>query len=192
MRACKLTARESFTEARRSRAMGDERATRLHVRRPPCRDVVPQSRDGRSPTPISSPSPASPATTRSCTRATCTRRTASSGAASRTECSGSRTRTDSMWARTGELRETAIAFLGIGDWKFVGPDLRRRHDLRELPDRRASRQQVEADAGDCDIRRRARRTRTAASCSGAQGAAGVEGAVDCGRGVERAFASPKA
>lgn len=26
-----------------------------------------------------------------------------------------------MWARTGELRETAIAFLGIGDWKFVGP-----------------------------------------------------------------------
>ena len=26
-----------------------------------------------------------------------------------------------MWARTGELRETAIAFLGIGEWKFVGP-----------------------------------------------------------------------
>jgi acyl dehydratase len=26
-----------------------------------------------------------------------------------------------MWARTGELRETAIAFLGISDWKFVGP-----------------------------------------------------------------------
>jgi acyl dehydratase len=26
-----------------------------------------------------------------------------------------------MWARTGELRETAIAFLGIGDWKFAGP-----------------------------------------------------------------------
>ncbi len=26
-----------------------------------------------------------------------------------------------MWARTGELRETAVAFLGIGDWKFVGP-----------------------------------------------------------------------
>jgi acyl dehydratase len=26
-----------------------------------------------------------------------------------------------MWARTGELRETAIAFLGINDWKFVGP-----------------------------------------------------------------------
>ena len=26
-----------------------------------------------------------------------------------------------MWARTGELRETAIAFLGIGDWRFVGP-----------------------------------------------------------------------
>jgi acyl dehydratase len=26
-----------------------------------------------------------------------------------------------MWARTGELRETAIAFLGIGDWKFKGP-----------------------------------------------------------------------
>lgn len=26
-----------------------------------------------------------------------------------------------MWARTGELRETAIAFLGITDWKFKGP-----------------------------------------------------------------------
>jgi acyl dehydratase len=26
-----------------------------------------------------------------------------------------------MWPRTGELRETAIAFLGIGEWKFVGP-----------------------------------------------------------------------
>jgi acyl dehydratase len=26
-----------------------------------------------------------------------------------------------MWARTGELRQTAIAFLGIGDWKFVAP-----------------------------------------------------------------------
>jgi|SRR5687767_7512747 len=26
-----------------------------------------------------------------------------------------------MWARTGELRQTAIAFLGIGDWRFVGP-----------------------------------------------------------------------
>src|SRR5689334_23068378 len=26
-----------------------------------------------------------------------------------------------MWARTGELRETAVAFLGITDWKFVGP-----------------------------------------------------------------------
>jgi len=26
-----------------------------------------------------------------------------------------------MWARTGELRETAIAFLGIGEWKFLQP-----------------------------------------------------------------------
>lgn len=26
-----------------------------------------------------------------------------------------------MWARTGELRETAIAFLGIDQWKFVEP-----------------------------------------------------------------------
>ena len=26
-----------------------------------------------------------------------------------------------MWARTGELRETAVAFLGISDWKFSGP-----------------------------------------------------------------------
>ena len=26
-----------------------------------------------------------------------------------------------MWARTGELRETAVAFLGINEWKFLGP-----------------------------------------------------------------------
>src|SRR5262245_58283083 len=26
-----------------------------------------------------------------------------------------------MWARTGELRDTAIAFLGINEWKFVAP-----------------------------------------------------------------------
>jgi acyl dehydratase len=26
-----------------------------------------------------------------------------------------------MWPRTGELRRTAIAFLGISEWKFVGP-----------------------------------------------------------------------
>ena len=26
-----------------------------------------------------------------------------------------------MWPRTGELRETAVAFLGISDWRFVGP-----------------------------------------------------------------------
>ena len=28
-----------------------------------------------------------------------------------------------MWARTGELRQTAIAFLGIGEWRFVNPIL---------------------------------------------------------------------
>ena len=26
-----------------------------------------------------------------------------------------------MWPRTGELRETAVAFLGISHWKFVAP-----------------------------------------------------------------------
>lgn len=26
-----------------------------------------------------------------------------------------------MWPRTGELRETAVAFLGISDWRFVAP-----------------------------------------------------------------------
>src|SRR5215475_5030018 len=26
-----------------------------------------------------------------------------------------------MWPRTGEFRETAIAFLGINEWKFIGP-----------------------------------------------------------------------
>ena len=37
-----------------------------------------------------------------------------------------------MWARTGELRETAVAFLGIDGLEIRRPDLRRRHDLREL------------------------------------------------------------
>lgn len=26
-----------------------------------------------------------------------------------------------MWARTGEFRQSAIAFLGINDWKFIAP-----------------------------------------------------------------------
>ena len=26
-----------------------------------------------------------------------------------------------MWARTGELRDMAVAFLGISDWRFTGP-----------------------------------------------------------------------
>jgi acyl dehydratase len=26
-----------------------------------------------------------------------------------------------MWARTGELRPTVIAFLGMSDWRFMGP-----------------------------------------------------------------------
>lgn len=26
-----------------------------------------------------------------------------------------------MWPRTGELRETAVAFLGISDWRFIEP-----------------------------------------------------------------------
>lgn len=26
-----------------------------------------------------------------------------------------------MWARTGELRQTAVALLGIEDWRFLGP-----------------------------------------------------------------------
>ncbi|MDQ6618328.1 MAG: MaoC family dehydratase N-terminal domain-containing protein [Pseudomonadota bacterium] len=26
-----------------------------------------------------------------------------------------------MWPRTGELRDTAVAFLGINEWQFIGP-----------------------------------------------------------------------
>jgi len=44
-----------------------------------------------------------------------------------------------MWARTGELRETAVAFLGINDWKFlapifVGDTIFVNYTLRELRD----------------------------------------------------------
>ena len=55
-------------------------------------------------------------------------------------------------------------------------DLRRRHDLRELPHRRAARQQVEADAGDRDLRRRGRQPGRARRAARPQGAARVEGA----------------
>ena len=91
-----------------------------------------------------------------------------------------------MWARTGELRETAIAFLGIDEWKFAAADLHRRHDLRQLPDRRAARQQVEADAGDRDVRRRGRQPGRARRAARAQGAARVQGAARRRRGVRRA------
>jgi acyl dehydratase len=44
-----------------------------------------------------------------------------------------------MWARTGEFRDCAIAFLGISDWKFlaplfVGDTLFVRYVVRELRD----------------------------------------------------------
>lgn len=44
-----------------------------------------------------------------------------------------------MWARTGEFRDSAIAFLGISDWKFlaplfVGDTLFVRYVVRELRD----------------------------------------------------------
>ena len=47
-----------------------------------------------------------------------------------------------MWARTGELRETAIAFLGISDWQFIGPIFIRdtifvNYTLAELRDSRS-------------------------------------------------------
>lgn len=47
-----------------------------------------------------------------------------------------------MWARTGELRETAIAFLGINDWKFaaplfVGDTMFVNYTIRELRDSRS-------------------------------------------------------
>jgi acyl dehydratase len=42
-----------------------------------------------------------------------------------------------MWARTGELRDCAIAFLGISDWRFRGPiflgdTIRVRYTISEL------------------------------------------------------------
>ena len=72
-----------------------------------------------------------------------------------------------MWARTGELRETAIAFLGISDWKIRRADLHRRHDLRRTT---GSPSCATASRG---RRRRSRRstsrssTRTTRSCSAA-------------------------
>ena len=47
-----------------------------------------------------------------------------------------------MWARTGEFRETAIAFLGISDWKFIAPlfigdTMFVRYVIREIRDSRS-------------------------------------------------------
>lgn len=47
-----------------------------------------------------------------------------------------------MWPRTGELRETAIAFLGINDWKFlepiyVGDTIFVNYEIAELRDSRS-------------------------------------------------------
>jgi acyl dehydratase len=47
-----------------------------------------------------------------------------------------------MWARTGEFRDSAIAFLGISDWKFlaplfVGDTMFVRYVVRELRDSRS-------------------------------------------------------
>src|SRR4051812_30925329 len=44
-----------------------------------------------------------------------------------------------MWARTGELRDCAIAFLGLSDWKFrrpifLGDTIHVRYQIAELRD----------------------------------------------------------
>jgi acyl dehydratase len=52
-----------------------------------------------------------------------------------------------MWPRTGELRETAVAFLGINEWKFVGPifvgdTIFVEYELAELRDSRSRPEQA--------------------------------------------------
>lgn len=47
-----------------------------------------------------------------------------------------------MWARTGELRDCAIAFLGLSDWKFrrpifLGDTIHVRYQIAELRDSRS-------------------------------------------------------
>jgi Acyl dehydratase len=47
-----------------------------------------------------------------------------------------------MWARTGELRDCAIAFLGMSDWRFRGPifigdTIHVRYTISELRDSRS-------------------------------------------------------
>jgi acyl dehydratase len=58
-----------------------------------------------------------------------------------------------MWARTGELRDCAIAFLGINDWRFRGPiflgdTIHVRYDIVEL---RASRTNPEQAIATFDV-----------------------------------------
>src|SRR6185436_17452321 len=78
-------------------------------------------------------------------------------------------------------RRVAHGMLGLAVRR---PDLPRRHDLRELPDRRAARQRLQADAGDRDVRRRRREPGRRGRTARKEGAAGVEGAAGRRRGVE--------
>ena len=91
-----------------------------------------------------------------------------------------------MWARTGELRETAIAFLGISDWKFLGPIFVGDTIFVNYRHRRAARQQVEADAGDRGFRRRGREPGRHDRAARPQGAAGFESAARRRLGIGRA------
>ena len=52
---------------------------------------------------------------------TSTPKPASSAAAWRTVLLGLSYAHGLMWPRTGALRDIAVAFLGISDWRFVGP-----------------------------------------------------------------------
>ena len=80
-----------------------------------------EARAERSPMQTSCRSPGSRATSPSCIRVTSTPESSQFGRRVAHGMLGLAYAHGLMWARTGELRETAVAFLGIGEWKFVGP-----------------------------------------------------------------------
>ena len=149
-------------ETRSAWATNDDSATRTPTCTSACRSAVP---GGRSPMRTSSPSPASPATTRSCTRATSTRKSSQFGRRVAHGMLGLAYAHGLMWAAHRRTARDGDRVPRHQRLEVRRADLHRRHDLRRTT---ASPSCATASRS---RRRRSRRstsrssTRTSASCS---------------------------
>ena len=161
--------------------MADARTTRLHVRRSARRHVLPQSGQDRSPTPTSCAFAGLTGDYSELHTSDVYGKNSQFGRRVAHGMLGLAYAHGLMWPRTGELRETAIAFLGISDWKFVAPifvgdTIFVNYRIAELRDSKSRPTQAIATF-DVEVVEPGRSRRAAR----AQGAARVQGAADCGR-----------